>query len=195
RGQLKKVPKLGAKAFQNCAGFLRIREGREPLDATGVHPESYAVAREVLKRGGVTSAEVAAGGVLDLRQRLGNLDVLARQLGVGLPTLVDIVAELEKPGRDPRDDAPAPVFSRAVLSLDDLELGMELTGTVRNVVDFGAFVDIGVKQDGLVHISKLANRFVKHPTEVVSVGDTVTVWVDSIDRDRGRIALSMVKRK
>ncbi|MCI9262505.1 Tex family protein [uncultured Adlercreutzia sp.] len=195
RAQLKKVPKLGPKAFQNCAGFLRIREGREPLDATGVHPESYAVAREVLKRGGVTSAEVAAGGVPDLRQRLGNLDALAQQLGVGLPTLTDIVAELEKPGRDPRDDAPAPVFSRAVLSLDDLEPGMELTGTVRNVVDFGAFVDIGVKQDGLVHISKLANRFVKHPTEVVSVGDTVTVWVDSIDRDRGRIALSMVKGK
>ncbi len=195
RAQLKKVPKLGPKAFQNCAGFLRIREGREPLDATGVHPESYAVAREVLKRGGVTPAEVAEGGVPDLRQRLGNLDTLAQQLGVGLPTLVDIVAELEKPGRDPRDDAPAPVFSRAVLSLDDLKPGMELTGTVRNVVDFGAFVDIGVKQDGLVHISKLANRFVKHPTEVVSVGDTVTVWVDSIDRDRGRIALSMVKGK
>ena len=193
RAQLKKVPKLGPKAFQNCAGFLRIREGREPLDATGVHPESYPVAREVLRRAGVTATDLTAGGVPDLRQRLGNLGALAQQLGVGLPTLTDIVAELEKPGRDPRDDAPAPVFSRAVLSMADLQPGMELAGTVRNVVDFGAFVDIGVKQDGLVHISKLANRFVKHPSDVVAVGDTVTVWVESIDRDRGRISLTMVK--
>lgn len=193
RVQLKKVPKLGPKAFQNCAGFLRIREGKEPLDATGVHPESYGIAREVLRRAGVTSAELACGGVPDLRNRLGNLGELSHQLEVGLPTLTDIVAELEKPGRDPRDDAPAPVFSRAVLSMDDLRQGMELTGTVRNVVDFGAFVDIGVKQDGLVHISKLSNQFVKHPSDVVSVGDTVTVWVESVDNDRGRIALSMVK--
>lgn len=195
RTQLKKVPKLGPKAFQNCAGFLRIREGKEPLDTTGVHPESYTVAREVLACAGVSSDELACGGVPDLRNRLGNLGALSQRLGVGLPTLTDIVSELEKPGRDPRDDAPAPVFSRAVLSMDDLAAGMELTGTVRNVVDFGAFVDIGVKQDGLVHISKLANRFVKHPSEVVSVGDTVVVWVESIDHDRGRIALSMVKPK
>ncbi len=174
---------------------MRIREGKEPLDATGVHPESYPIAREVLAHTGVTTAEVAAGGIPDLHTRLGNLGALSQQLGVGLPTLTDIVAELEKPGRDPRDDAPAPVFSRAVLSMEDLATGMELTGTVRNVVDFGAFVDIGVKQDGLVHISKLSDRFVKHPSEVVSVGDTVTVWVESIDHDRGRIALSMVKPK
>lgn len=195
RAQLKKVPKLGPKAFQNCAGFLRIREGKEPLDAAGVHPESYPIAREVLAHAGVTTAEVAGGGIPDLHTRLGNLSALSQQLGVGLPTLTDIVAELEKPGRDPRDDAPAPVFSRAVLSMEDLATGMELTGTVRNVVDFGAFVDIGVKQDGLVHISKLSDRFVKHPSEVASVGDTVTVWVESIDHDRGRIALSMVKPK
>ncbi len=193
RAQLKKVPKLGPKAFQNCAGFLRIREGREPLDATGVHPESYPVAREVLRRAGVPASALAKGGVPDLHKQLGSLPALAAELGVGLPTLTDIVAELEKPGRDPRDDAPAPVFSRAVLAMEDLAPGMELTGTVRNVVDFGAFVDIGVKQDGLVHISKLSNNFVKHPTEMVAVGDTVKVWVESVDHDRGRISLSMVK--
>lgn len=192
RSQLKNVPHLGPKAFQNCAGFLRIREGQEPLDATGVHPESYAIAREVLKRAGVTSRELAQGGIPDLHTRLGNLGALSQELGVGLPTLTDIVSELEKPGRDPRDDAPAPVFSRTVLSMEDLAPGLELTGTVRNVVDFGAFVDIGVKQDGLVHISKLAHQFVKHPSDVVSVGDTVTVWVESVDHDRGRIALSML---
>ena len=175
RKQLKKVPKLGDKAFKQCAGFLRIREGKEFLDNTGVHPESYDIAREVIKRGEV--ADAAA---------------LAIELDVGLPTLRDIIAEIRKPGRDPRDDAPPVVFSRAVKSLDDLTVGMELTGTVRNVVDFGAFVDIGVKQDGLVHISKMANRFVRHPSEVVSVGDTVTVRVANIDKDRGKIGLSMV---
>ncbi|MBB3171086.1 Tex family protein [Parvibacter caecicola] len=193
RTQLKKVPKLGPKAFQNCAGFLRINGGKEPLDATGVHPESYGVARQVLALAGVPTTEVARGGVPGLRQRLGNMVALSRQLEVGLPTLCDIVAELEKPGRDPRDDAPAPVFSRAVLSVDDLAPGLSLVGTVRNVVDFGAFVDIGVKQDGLVHISKMADGFVKHPMDVVSVGDTVTVWVEAVDKDRGRISLSMVE--
>lgn len=193
RSQLKKVPKLGPKAFQNCAGFLRITGGKEPLDATGVHPESYAVAREVLKAAGMTTGDVAAGGVPDLRRHLGNLGELSRRLGVGLPTLCDIVAELEKPGRDPREDAPAPVFSRAVLSMDQLKAGMKLTGTVRNVVDFGAFVDIGVKQDGLVHISKMAKSFVSHPMDVVAVGDIVTVWVETVDKDRGRISLSMVE--
>lgn len=193
RAQLKKVPKLGPKAFQNCAGFLRITGGKEPLDATGVHPESYGVARQVLALAGVSSAEVARGGVPGLRQRVGNMVALSRQLEVGLPTLCDIVSELEKPGLDPRDDAPAPVFSRAVLTMDDLAPGLALTGTVRNVVDFGAFVDIGVKQDGLVHISKLTKGFVKHPMDVVAVGDTVTVWVESVDKDRGRISLTMVE--
>ncbi|WP_302392150.1 Tex family protein [Eggerthella sinensis] len=195
RRQLKKVPKLGAKAYLNCAGFLRIAGGKNPLDATSVHPESYPAASEVLRRAGVEPEALTRGGVPDIAQRLGDVGALAAELGVGAPTLRDIVAELEKPGRDPRDDAPEVVFSRSVRDFDDLEAGMELTGTVRNVVDFGAFVDIGVKQDGLVHISKLADRFVKHPSEVVSVGDTVTVWVTGVDKDRGKISLSMVKAK
>ena len=195
RRELKKVSKLGAKAFQNCAGFLRIEGGANPLDATSVHPESYPVAREVLKRAGVKPEALAHGGIPDIAQRVGDLPALAQELGAGLPTLRDIVAELEKPGRDPRDDAPPVVFSRSVRDFDDLTPGMELTGTVRNVVDFGAFVDIGVKQDGLVHISKLADRFVRHPSEVVSVGDTVTFWVTSVDKDRGKISLTMVKGK
>lgn len=195
RKQLKKVPKLGPKAFLNCAGFLRISDGANPLDATSVHPESYAVATELLKRAGVKPSTLAAGGVPDITERVGNVATLAAELGCGVPTLHDIIAELEKPGRDPRDDAPEVVFSKSVTSLDDLNVGMELTGTVRNVVDFGAFVDIGVKQDGLVHISKLSNRFVKHPSEIVSVGDTVTVWIEKIDKERGKISLSMVKEK
>lgn len=195
RRELKKVPKLGAKAFQNCAGFLRIAGGANPLDATGVHPESYPAAHELLKRAKVKLEALARGGISDIASRLGDLPVLAQELGVGLPTLRDIVAELEKPGRDPRDDAPPVVFNRTVRDFDDLVCGMELTGTVRNVVDFGAFVDIGVKQDGLVHISKLSDRFVRHPNEVVAVGDTVTVWVSGIDKDRGKISLTMVKGK
>ena len=195
RKQLKNVPKLGPKAFLNCAGFLRISDGANPLDATSVHPESYAIATELLKRAGVKPSALAARGIPDIAERVGNVATLAAELGCGVPTLRDIIAELEKPGRDPRDDAPEVVFSRSVTSLDDLNVGMELTGTVRNVVDFGAFVDIGVKQDGLVHISKLSNRFVKHPSEVVSVGDTVTVWIEKIDKERGKISLSMVKEK
>lgn len=193
RKELKKVAKLGAKAFQNCAGFLRISDGNDPLDATSIHPESYSAAREILKRASINPDELRRGGAPDIAQRIDDLPKLAAELGVGLPTLQDIVAEMEKPGRDPRDDAPAVVFSRSVRSLEDLTIGMELAGTVRNVVDFGAFVDIGVKQDGLVHISKLADHFVRHPSEVVSVGDTVTVWVSGIDEERGKISLSMVK--
>ncbi|MDM8300903.1 Tex family protein [Collinsella tanakaei] len=195
RRQLKEVPKLGPKAFQNAAGFLRIAGGANPLDATAVHPESYGVAREVLKRAGVTADELGSGGVPDIQQRAGSVAMLAGELGCGILTLIDIIAELEKPGRDPRDDAPEVVFSRAALSIDDLEAGMELTGTVRNVVDFGAFVDVGVHQDGLVHISKLSTRFVKHPSDVVAVGDTVKVWVERVDRERGKISLTMVKGK
>lgn len=195
RRQLKKVPKLGPKAFLNCAGFLRISGGSNPLDATSVHPESYPVATALLERTGVEPAALAAGGVPDIARRVGNIGEVARELDCGAPTLRDIVSELEKPGRDPRDDAPEVVFSRSVTNFDDLKVGMELTGTVRNVVDFGAFVDIGVKQDGLVHISKMANRFVKHPSDIVSVGDTVTVWICGIDKDRGKISLTMVEGK
>lgn len=195
RRQLKKVPKLGPKAFLNCAGFLRISGGANPLDATSVHPESYAVATALLERTGVEPSALARGGVADMARRVGNIGEVARELDCGVPTLRDIVSELEKPGRDPRDDAPEVVFSRSVTNFDDLKVGMELTGTVRNVVDFGAFVDIGVKQDGLVHISKMANRFVKHPSDIVSVGDTVTVWICGIDKDRGKISLTMVEGK
>ena len=195
RKQLKRVPKLGPKAFLNAAGFLRVTGGKNPLDATSVHPESYDVAAAVLKRAGVGADELSRGGVPDIERRVGSVGALASELDCGLLTLVDIVNELKKPGRDPRDDAPEVVFSRAALSIEDLQPGMELTGTVRNVVDFGAFVDVGVHQDGLVHISKLAKRFVKHPSDVVTVGDTVKVWVERVDRERGKISLTMVQGK
>ena len=195
RRQLKKVPKLGPKAYLNSAGFLRITGGDNPLDATSVHPESYPVATEVLKRAGVSADELKRGGVPDIERRVGSVASLASDLGCGAPTLIDIVGELKKPGRDPRDDAPEVIFSRAALSIEDLQPGMELKGTVRNVVDFGAFVDVGVHQDGLVHISKLANRFVKHPSDVVRVGDNVTVWVEKVDLDRKKISLTMVQGK
>ena len=195
RRQLKKVPKLGPKAYLNSAGFLRITGGDNPLDATSVHPESYPVATEVLKRAGVSADELKRGGVPDIERRVGSVASLASDLGCGAPTLIDIVGELKKPGRDPRDDAPEVIFSRAALSIEDLQPGMELRGTVRNVVDFGAFVDVGVHQDGLVHISKLANRFVKHPSDVVRMGDNVTVWVEKVDLDRKKISLTMVKGK
>ena len=195
RKQLKEVPKLGPKAYEQCAGFLRIAGGKNPLDATAVHPESYEVAMGVLDRAGVTAKDLAAGGIPDIDRRVGSVSALAGELGCGLMTLFDIIDELKKPGRDPRDDAPEVVFSRAALSIDDLQPGMELTGTVRNVVDFGAFVDVGVHQDGLVHISKLARRFVKHPSDVVAVGDTVKVWVEKVDRERGKISLTMVEGK
>ena len=195
RRQLKKVPRLGPKAYLNAAGFLRISGGKNPLDATSVHPESYEVATAVLERAGVKASELSRGGVPDIERRLGSISALASDLDCGTLTLIDIVNELKKPGRDPRDDAPEVVFSRSALSIDDLEPGMELKGTVRNVVDFGAFVDVGVHQDGLVHISKLANRFVKHPSDVVRVGDTVKVWVEKVDRDRKKISLTMVQGK
>lgn len=192
RRQFQEVPQLGPKAFQNAAGFLRIMGGDNPLDATSVHPESYEAATQVLKRAGVQDEDLSRGGVPDIEKRLGNVAQLSDEIGCGLLTLFDIIAELKKPGRDPRDDAPEVIFSKSARSLEDLEVGMELSGTVRNVVDFGAFVDIGVKQDGLVHISKLSYKFVKHPSDVVSVGDTVQVWVDNIDRERGKISLSML---
>lgn len=193
RKQLKKVAKLGPKAFLNCAGFLRIPGAKNPLDATSVHPESYGVASELLHRAHVEPDQVAAGGVPDIAKRVGPLGEVAAELGCGVPTLRDIISELEKPGRDPRDAAPEPIFSASVRSFDDLSVGMKLEGTVRNVVDFGAFVDVGVHQDGLVHISKLAHRFVKHPSEVVTTGDQVTVWVVGVDRECKKLSLSMVE--
>ena len=193
RNQLKKVPKLGNKAFENCAGFLRIVEGKNPLDSTSVHPESYPVALALLKRINVDPENLSRGGIPNIAKQLNDISVLAAELSVGLLTLRDIISELERPGRDPREDAPAVVFNSTIQSFEDLAVGMELTGTVRNVVDFGAFVDIGVKQDGLVHVSNMANRFIKHPSEVVAVGDTVTVWIINKDEERGKIALTMVK--
>ena len=195
RRQLKKVSKLGDKAFGQCAGFLRIAGAKNPLDSTAVHPESYAIATEILKRADVKPEAITNGGVSDISEHVGDPSALAAELGAGLPTVRDIIAELQKPGRDIRADAPPVIFSRSVKSFDDLAVGMELAGTVRNVVDFGAFVDIGVKQDGLVHVSKMANRFVKHPGEVVAVGDTVKVWVESIDKERGKIGLTMIEGK
>ena len=197
RAELKKVPKLGPKAFEQCAGFLRVPESRNPLDNTGVHPESYAVARELLKLAGFTDTEIKSAKFNDLPARAKQLGTksLAEKLGIGLPTLHDIIKELAKPGRDPRDEMPQPMLRSDVLDISDLKEGMELTGTVRNVIDFGAFVDIGVHQDGLVHISRLADRFVRHPSEVVRVGDVVKVWVVSVDEKKKRIALTMVPDK
>ena len=194
RAQLKKVPKLGPKAFEQCAGFLRVR-GSNPLDATAVHPESYPAAKALLERLGYDVRDIRRGGIAGVTARVQELgaDKLAKELGVGEMTLLDIASELEKPGRDPREDLPAPVLRTDVLSMEDLVPGMELTGTVRNVIDFGAFVDIGVHQDGLVHISRMSEKFIKHPSEAVAVGDVVRVWVVDVDQKKKRIALTMVK--
>ena len=193
RRQLLKVPKLGPKAFEQCAGFLRVPEGANPLDNTAVHPESYAAAEGLLALCGYTLTDVKAGapGELAGRLRACGEEQAAAQCGVGAPTLRDIAAELQKPGRDPRDELPAPVLRTDVLDIKDLRPGMELRGTVRNVIDFGAFVDIGVHQDGLVHISQITNRYIRHPSEVLSVGDVVTVWVKEVDEKKKRISLTM----
>ena len=195
RAALKKVPKLGPRAFEQCAGFLRVRESKNPLDATSVHPESYAAAKELIETLGYELADMRGGAPEDFaaKVKLFGAERLAEKLGLGLPTLNDIVAELVKPGRDPRDDLPPVLLRSDVLSMDDLAPGMELTGTVRNVIDFGAFVDIGVHQDGLVHISRMANKFIRHPSEVVKVGDVVKVWVVEVDKKKNRIALTMLK--
>ena len=192
RAALKKVPKLGPKAFEQCAGFLRVPGGKDPMENTGVHPESYAAAKALLKMCGC-SLEDAQKGLLRLKAEERGYKSLAEQTGAGEPTLRDIVKELEKPGRDPRDELPPPLLRTDVLDMDDLTEGMELKGTVRNVTDFGAFVDIGVHRDGLVHISQLSGRRVRHPSEVVSVGDVVTVWVLSVEKDKNRISLTMRK--
>jgi len=192
RSQIRKVPKLGPKAFEQCAGFLRVPESKEILDNTGVHPESYKAAYQLLDLCGYTKKDIPAG-LSDLRARMEQqgTEALAQQCGVGVPTLADIAKELVKPGRDPRDELPAPILRKDVLEMKDLKPGMVLTGTVRNVIDFGVFVDIGVHQDGLVHISKVANRKVKHPSEVVQVGDVVKVAVLEVDIQRKRISLTM----
>jgi len=197
RRQLLKVPKLGPKAFEQCAGFLRVPESRLVLDNTAVHPESYAAAEKLLALCGFTLDDVKAGRLAGMPEKLKAYGEAraAEECGVGLPTLRDIVAELMKPGRDPRDELPKPIFRTDVMDIKDLKPGMVLSGTVRNVIDFGAFVDIGVHQDGLVHISELCDRFVRHPSEIVSVGDTVRVVVLAVDPDKKRISLSMKQVK
>ena len=193
RAQLKKVPKLGPKAFEQCAGFLRVPESREVLDNTGVHPESYQATETLLTLCGYTKKDVAAGNLPELMERFQSLgaEKLQEACGVGVPTLEDAVKELLKPGRDPRDDLPAPILRTDVLEMKDLKPGMVLSGTVRNVIDFGVFVDVGVHQDGLVHISQVCNRKILHPSEIVQVGDIVKVAVLDVDIDRKRISLTM----
>lgn len=194
RAALKKVPKLGPRAYEQCAGFLRVQGSKNPLDATAVHPESYDAAKALLRALDITADELKKGGIPGIleKARAYGLEKLAGETGLGLPTLQDILAELQKPGRDPRDDLPQPILRTDVLDIKDLKPGMELMGTVRNVIDFGAFVDIGVHQDGLVHISRMANRFIKHPSEAAKVGDRVKVWVVEVDEKKKRIALTMI---
>jgi uncharacterized protein len=193
RKQVMKVPKLGAKAYEQAAGFLRVPESKQILDNTGVHPESYAAAEKLLELCDYTLDHVATGSLTELNSRLETYGVTkaAEECGVGVPTLRDIVKELTKPGRDPRDELPPPILRTDVLEMKDLKPGMVLTGTVRNVIDFGVFVDIGVHQDGLVHISRVCNKFIKHPSQVVSVGDVVKVAVLEVDEKRHRISLTM----
>ena len=195
RAQLKKVPKLGPKAFQQCAGFLRIPESKTVLDNTGVHPESYNAAEILLSLCGYTMEDVVTKSIGEMEARVEQrgIEQVAELCGVGVPTMEDLIKELLKPGRDPRDDLPEPILRTDVLEMTDLKPGMVLSGTVRNVIDFGVFVDIGVHHDGLVHISQISNRKVNHPSEVVKVGDIVTVTVIDVDEKRNRISLSMKK--
>ncbi len=197
RRQVLKVPKLGPKAFEQCAGFLRVPESKSVLDNTAVHPESYAAAEKLLELAGYAIKDVKSGGLSELKDKVKAYGEgkAAAECGVGLPTLRDLVAELMKPGRDPRDELPKPILRTDVMEMKDLKPGMELTGTVRNVIDFGVFVDIGVHQDGLVHISQVCGRFIRHPSEVVAVGDVVTVWVLDVDEKKKRISLTMKKPK
>lgn len=195
RKQLMKVAKLGAKAFEQCAGFLRVPGGKNPLDNTGIHPESYKAAKTLLEKCNISPEELGRGEVVRAKVNGVGLKNIAEETGAGLPTLQDIVKELEKPGRDPRDELPAPLMrSGDVMELKDLKPGMELMGTVRNIVDFGAFVDVGVHEDGLVHISQMSERRIKHPLEVLKVGEVIKVWVLDVDEKRGRISLTMKKQ-
>ncbi len=195
RNQLLKVPKLGAKAFEQCAGFLRIAESKNVLDNTGVHPESYTAAKKLLELCEYSLKDVAAGNISELPQRVAAIgeEESAKKSGVGVPTLRDIIKELMRPGRDPRDELPPPMLRTDVMDIKDIVPGMELKGTVRNVIDFGAFVDIGVHQDGLVHISQITDRYIKHPSDVLKVGEVITVWVLSVDIPKQRISLTMKK--
>ncbi|GIP15762.1 RNA-binding transcriptional accessory protein [Paenibacillus montaniterrae] len=192
RSELQKVPRLGAKSYEQCVGFLRIADGEQVLDNTPIHPESYKVVQALLKGLSLTEQAVGTEALNNALKSL-NIEEMAQKLDVGVPTLKDIVDSLLRPGRDPREELPPPIFHTGVLHIEDLTKGMELKGTVRNVIDFGAFVDIGLKNDGLVHISQLSDRFVKHPMDVVSVGDTVTVWVLDVDLKRNRVGLTMKK--
>ncbi|MBO0487786.1 Tex family protein [Vagococcus fluvialis] len=191
RTQLKKVPRLGPKAYEQAIGFLRVPDGKNVLDNTGIHPESYAIVKELLKEVGISEKDLGTESAIEVLEKV-SVDNLASTLNIGKETLEDVLKALLQPGRDMRDEMPAPLLRQDVLSMEDLKVGMELQGTVRNVVDFGAFVDIGVKQDGMVHISKLSAKFVKHPTDIVAVGDVVTVWIDSVDLKKKRIALTMI---
>ena len=192
RKELLKVAKLGPKAYEQCAGFLRINGGDEILDNTSVHPESYEATKALMTKLGLTDEELKKGGLKGISKKVTNTKKIAEELGIGEPTLIDIISELEKPGRDPREEMPKPILKSDVLEMKDLKEGMELKGTVRNVIDFGAFIDIGVHQDGLVHISKMSDKFIKHPLEVVSVGDIVDVTVLAVDLEKKRIQLSMI---
>ena len=194
RKQLLKVPKLGKVAFEQCAGFLRILDGDNPLEITAVHPESYDVAENILTKLGFSKEDLKDKEKLEeIKNKLKGINITdtSTELNVGEMTLKDIIEELSKPGRDPREDMPKPILRSDVLKLDDLKEGMTLTGTVRNVIDFGAFVDIGVKHDGLVHISEMSEKFIKNPSDIVSVGDIVKVKVIKIDKDRQKVGLSM----
>jgi len=193
REELKKIPRLGTKTYEQCIGFLRIPDGDEPLDRTGIHPENYASAKKLLRTLGLSAADL---GTEKLAEKLKGADVrkIAEEIGIGEYTLKDILDSFMRPERDPRDDLPKPLLRKDVLRLEDLKPGMELQGTVRNVVDFGAFIDIGVKQDGLVHISKMSKGYIKHPLDAVSVGDIVTVWVEQVDVQKGRISLTMIPK-
>ena len=197
RSQLKKVPKLGAKAFEQCAGFLRIPESKNALDNTGVHPESYKAAKELLALFGYKVTDIGSESIKDIKAKVEELgtETTAEKLGIGVPTLNDIIKELIQPARDPRDELPPPMLRTDVMDMKDLVPGMELKGTVRNVTDFGAFIDIGVHQDGLVHISQITNKFIKHPSEVLKVGEVVTVWVIAVDTAKKRISLTMKQKK
>ena len=191
RAEIKKVKGLGPKVFEQCAGFLRITDGKNFLDATGVHPESYDVAKQLIEKVGYTKEDLKKRNFAGIHQKIGDVETLAKELGTGVPTLQDIIKELEKPGRDPREDMPKPILHSEVLEIKDLKVGMKLKGTVRNIVDFGAFVDIGVHQDGLVHLSQMSQKFIKHPLEVVKVGDIVEVSIIGVDVDKNKISLSM----
>jgi len=195
RKELLKVKRLGAKAFEQCAGFLRVMESKESLDNTSVHPESYEAAKKLINMLGYSDEDLRKNRLSDIDNKVEAIGIekLSKDLEIGVPTLLDIIKEIKKPGRDPREELPKPIFKTGVMELSQLKPGMMLMGTVRNVSDFGAFVDIGVHQDGLVHKSQLSDRFVKHPLDVVKVGDIVEVRVLEVDEKRNRISLSMKK--